>query len=74
MLKYSKENPNSKDKAITNFMAKVQLDLVEVPEEFKDVETDDLVIRRDRRARRQVIRHKTSRDLSKYDAWICSDR
>jgi len=74
MLKYSKENPNSKDKAITNFMAKVQLDLVEVPEEFKDVETDDLVIRRDRRARRKVIRHKTSRDLSKYDAWICSDR
>ena len=74
MVKYSKENPNSKDKAITNFMAKVQLDLVEVPEEFKDVETDDLVIRRDRRARRQVIRHKTSRDLSKYDAWICSDR
>jgi hypothetical protein len=55
-------------------MAKVQLDLVDIPEEFKEVETDDLVIRRDRRSRRQVIRHKTSRDLSKYDAWICSDR
>jgi hypothetical protein len=42
MVKYSKENPTSRDKAITNFMARVRLDLIEIPEEYKDISTEDL--------------------------------
>jgi hypothetical protein len=74
MVKYCQENPKSKDKAAVNFAARIRLDLIEIPEEFKNVTTDDLEIKRDRRARRQVIRTRTSRDLTNYDAWPCTDR
>lgn len=74
MVKYVRENPTSNDKAVKNFARTYRLDLIDIPEEFKDESTDDLNIVRDRRARRPILKQKISRDLSKYDAWRCSDR
>lgn len=74
MVKYVRENPQSNDKAVKNFARTYHLDLIEIPDEFKNETTEDLNIVRDRRVRRPIMKQKTSRDLSKYDAWRCSDR
>lgn len=74
MVKYVKENPDSNDKAVRNFARTYHLDLIEIPEEFKNETSEGLNIKRDRRTRRPSIKQMTSRDLSKYDAWRCSDR
>ena len=60
--------------AATQFAKKFRLDLIDVPEEYKDESIDDIKFRRDRRARRPVIRNRTSRDITKYDAWRACDR
>lgn len=74
MVKYVRENPDSKDTAVTNFKRTYHMDLIEIPEEFKNESLDDLKINRDRRTRRPIMKQLASRDLSKYDAWRCSDR
>lgn len=74
MVKYSKENADKGDKSAMAFAKKFRLDLVEVPEEFKDISLDDLKIRKLKISKRFVIRNRTSRDISKYDAWRTYDR
>lgn len=76
MVKYTKlkQAEGSGDIAAANFAKNFRLDLIEVPEEFKDESIDDINIKRSRRGRRPVIRLRSSRDISKYDAWRSSDR
>jgi hypothetical protein len=56
------------------FAKKYRLDLIEIPPEFQDEGLDDIIIKKDKRTRRPTIRMRTSRDISKYDAWRCYDR
>lgn len=74
MVKYSKAKEGTTDKAASNFASKFRLDLIEIPDEFKDESIDDIKITRDRRARRPIIKNRTCRDISKYDAWRVTDR
>jgi hypothetical protein len=74
MVKYSKENVDSK--AAKRFTKMYQLDLIEIPEEFRGVSTEDLELPLTRRHRRNqtTIRNRTSRDQTNFDAWRCHDR
>jgi hypothetical protein len=74
MVKYAKAKEGKNDGYAVNFAKKFRLDLIEIPEEFKDESIEDLEIRRGRKSRRPVIRTRTSRDITKYDAWRCLDR
>jgi hypothetical protein len=74
MVKYARANAGKDDRAAINFTKKFKLDLIEIPDEFKDESIEDLQIRRDRRTRRPIVRNKTNRDMTKYDAWRCYDR
>ena len=56
MVKYVRENPQSNDTAVKNFAKTYRLDLIEIPEEFKDESVEDLRINRDRRARRPIVK------------------
>ena len=76
MLNYVKAHPDSKDTAVVNFRKKYIIDLIPIPEEFKDETTDNLdtILNRDVRQRRTSLRAKARIDLSKYDAWRNYDR
>lgn len=74
MVKYSLANKDKNDKSAISFAKKFRLDLIEIPEEFKDESLDDIVIKKDKRSRRPIIRNRTSRDISNYDAWRVHDR
>lgn len=50
------------------------MDLIEIPEEFKNIPFEDVQFKKDRRTRRPVIKLRTSIDLSNYDAWRNFDR
>lgn len=50
MLKYAKENPTNPFSL--HFKSKYRLDLIEVPEEYKDITTDGMVIKRGAKSRR----------------------
>ena len=52
MVKYAKANLDKGDKNAINFAKRYRLDLIEIPEEFKDVTIDDVVIKKDKRTRR----------------------
>jgi len=51
-----------------------RFDLIEIPEEFKDVEVDDSYYKKNKKSKRPLIRNRTSRDISNYDAWRVHDR
>lgn len=76
MVNYVKAHPDSKDTAAVNFRKKYFIDLIEVPEEFKNETTESLdeILQRDKRARRPSLRAKARIDMSKYDAWRAFDR
>ena len=74
MVKYAKAHEGKDNRAAINFSNKFRIDLIEIPEEYKDEGIEDIVIKRDRRTRRQVIRFRSNRDMTKYDAWRCFDR
>ena len=69
MVKYTKLNLEKGDRSAVSFAKKFRMDLINVPEEFKDISIDDISIKKDKRSRRRIIRTKTSIDLSNYDAW-----
>lgn len=69
MVKYSKLNADKNDKSAIAFAKKFRLDLIEVPKEFQDESLEDIVIKKDKRTRRPMIRQRSNRDISKYDAW-----
>ena len=74
MVKYSTENKDKNDKSAIAFAKTFRLDLIQIPDEYKDEGIDDIVIKKDKRTRRPIIRNRTSRDISKYDAWRVHDR
>lgn len=74
MVKYSKENIDKGDKFALTFAKKYRLDLIDIPDEFKDVSIDDLSFKARKKYERPRIRLRNNRDLSNYDAWRCSDR
>lgn len=74
MVKYSRLNQDKNDKSAIAFAKKYRLDLIEIPPEFQEESLEDISIKKDKRTRRPVIRMRTSRDISKYDAWRNYDR
>lgn len=74
MVKYSRLNQDKNDKSAIAFAKKYRLDLIEIPPEFQDESLEDIKIKKDKRTRRPIIRMRTSRDISKYDAWRNYDR
>lgn len=72
MVKYSLAN---KDKlAAIAFAKKFRLDLITIPEEFKDDNFDDVELPVSRKKRRPLIRTRSNRDISNYDCWRMNDR
>jgi hypothetical protein len=74
MVKYARLNQDKNDKSAISFAKKYNLDLIEIPPEFQEEPLDDIVIKKDKRTRREIIRQRSNRDISKYDAWRCYDR
>lgn len=74
MVKYARLNADKGDKSALSFAKKYRLDLIEIPPEFQEESLDDIAIKKDKRTRRTIIRMRTNRDISKYDAWRCYDR
>jgi hypothetical protein len=78
VVRYVKENKdNTGDLYVKKFteVDGYDPDLIEVPEEFKDLPLDDLENVGGRKfAQRKVIKRKSCTNLSKYDAWRCWDR
>lgn len=59
-------------------MAKFDPDLIEIPEEFKDIAIDDVEesyeSKSSRVIQRKMIRTKSDKNLIGYYAWRCTDR
>lgn len=59
-------------------MSKYDPDLIEIPEEFKDIAIDDVVetyeSKSSRRTQRKMLRTKSDKNLIGYYAWRCTDR
>jgi hypothetical protein len=72
MVKYARLNTT--DKSSIAFAKKYRLDLIEIPEEYQGESLEDIKIKKDKRSRRPLIRNRSSRDISKYDAWRNYDR
>lgn len=74
MVKYSLAYKDKGDQSALSFAKRFRLDLIEIPDEFKDEPLDDIKIKKDKRTRRTFIRNRTNRDISNYDAWRVHDR
>lgn len=74
MVKYAREFADKNDKSAMAFAKQYRLDLIEIPLEFQEEGLEDIAIKKDKRTRRPIIRLRSSRDISKYDAWRCYDR
>ena len=74
MVKYVKENAPKGEKRAIALSKRFRFDLIDVPEEFKQVDFDDLKVKKDKRCRRPHIRNRTNRDISNYDSWRIHDR
>jgi hypothetical protein len=73
MVKYSRIYAEKGDMTAVSFAKKYRLDLIEIPPEFQDEGIED--IKKDnKRTRRPIIRMRSNRDISKYDAWRVFDR
>jgi len=67
----------SKNAVVVEFLKKYHLELIEIPEEFKDLEVEDdfKPARRGRTTpKRKRVLTKSSKDLRGYDAWRAFDR
>jgi hypothetical protein len=83
MVKYvaAKTDDNGKalDKTnliVRDFLRKYDLNLIEIPEEFKNVAADEEDIKppKKNRVRRTRIYTRSNKSLHNYDAWRCFDR
>ncbi len=50
------------------------MDLITIPEEFKNETIEDIKIKKDRRTNRVMIRNRTNKDIRNYDVWRVFDR
>lgn len=79
VVKYVKKNKeNEGDAIVRNFtMAKgFDPDLIEIPEEFADLPIADLKPKdfARKQSNKRLIRTRTAKNMSTYDAWRCHDR
>ena len=79
LVKYVKSNINDEKNPVVHDFTKVQgyrPDLIEIPEEFKDIDTAGAEPSEFKRKpyRKRVIRSRTCKDLTNYDAWRSFDR
>lgn len=74
MVKYTLAKKDKLDKSALSFAKKFRLDLIQIPDEFKDESIDDIKIKKDKRTRRPMIRNRTNKDITNYDAWRVHDR
>jgi len=74
MVKYVNENAVKGDKRALALAKRYRMELIDIPDEFKDVPLDDSHIKKDKRSRRPIVRVRSNRDISKYDAWRVHDR
>lgn len=71
----AKKEKGETDAAVTAFLKKYKLDLIEIPEEFQDLEVEEDFKPKTRRASNRKIRPRSMRkDLTGFDAWRCFDR
>ena len=79
MVKYVKKNiDNKKDSIVRDF---TEIDgfvpeLIDIPEEFEDLAIADVTARDFARTKsgKKLIRTRTSKVMTNYDAWRCHDR
>lgn len=74
MVKYVNENVATGDQRAVALSLKFRFDLIQIPEEFKNVEADDSYVKKNKSTGRVIIRNRTSRDITNYDAWRVYDR
>jgi hypothetical protein len=80
LVKYVKANQesNPSDNIVKDFVERQGLrpDLIEIPEEFADLDLADVRPDQYRRKapRKKIIRSRTDRSLVNFDAWRCHDR
>ena len=60
---------------VRDFLKKYQLDQIQIPEEFKDVEPgDSFTVKRKAKANKRRVYTRTDKNLAEYDVWRCFDR
>eukprot|EP00356_Strombidium_inclinatum_P003886 CAMPEP_0170495566 /NCGR_PEP_ID=MMETSP0208-20121228/17279_1 /TAXON_ID=197538 /ORGANISM="Strombidium inclinatum, Strain S3" /LENGTH=431 /DNA_ID=CAMNT_0010771849 /DNA_START=98 /DNA_END=1389 /DNA_ORIENTATION=- len=83
LVKYVKNQlANSEDPRIAqrnlvvrDFLKKYRIDLIEIPEEFQDLEVEeDFNPKRRSRTQRKRVYTRSDRSLKDYDVWRCHDR
>lgn len=79
MVKYVKKNKdNTADDIVRNFTVArgFDPDLIEVPEEFADLPIADLKPKdfARKQSNKKLVRTRTNKDMTNYDAWRCHDR
>lgn len=63
------------DMLVRDFLKKYRLDLIEIPEEFKDLDTSDVQPLKGRKAnKRKRVLTRSDKSLVGYDVWRCFDR
>jgi hypothetical protein len=75
MAKKDDENVNS-NLIVRDFLSKYKLDLIDIPEEFKDLEVEDNFKpkKSGRATPRKRIYTRSNKSLEDYDSWRCFDR
>lgn len=74
MVKYVQANAPKGDKRAVALSKRFRFELIDIPQEFKDLPIDEIKTKKDKRSRRPMIKNRTSRDLSDYDSWRVHDR
>jgi len=60
---------------VRDFLKKYNLDLIEIPEEFKDIEVEnEFKVERKAKANKKRIYTRSDKNLDEYDVWRCVDR
>jgi hypothetical protein len=73
MIRYIQVKAPQGDHRAIMLSKRIKLDLIEVPDEFKDISIEDLETKK-RRSKKILIRNRTNTDISNYDAWRVHDR
>lgn len=77
LVKYVIKNKDSGpgNLVVRDFMRKYRLDLIDIPEEFQELEVDDFNLKKSNRARsRKRVYTRSDKSLTGYDVWRCFDR
>lgn len=59
---------------VRDFLKKYRLDLIEIPEEFQDLDTSDVKVQSKKQYQRKRILTRSDKSLVGYDAWRSFDR